>query len=306
MKTNNSILFIVPFFGKWPVWMEIYLDSIRRNPSVNFFFITDCDIFLFDGIQNIMTDHTTFEEYITRYKKILGTDIKISNPYKICDLRPFFGIIHREEIRNFDFFGWCDVDLFFGDIRSFYTDEILSKNDVISTHSNRLSGHCALLRNNRYHRQIGFRIYNWKEALKNPEFIGIDEHGITNALKMNILDRLIEKLKLPINNFLLNFIRKYKTRKHYFIEQYTTPFTPIIWLDKSVNNDQPSKWYYHKGVITNDRDLNREFIYIHFMNFKSSTWRVHNSTAPWQKSFKYVIESLERKVIIDTNGISNI
>lgn len=302
----QSIVLIIPYFGKWPVWMELYLDSIKRNVTIDFFFITDCNTSLLDGIKNISFEKITFEEYIRRYKDLLGEDIKIPNAYKICDLRPFFGLVHKDTIKKYDFFGWTDVDLFFGSIRSFYTNEILTKYDVLSTHKTRLSGHLALLRNIEYHKTIGYKIYNWRQALQNPEFVGIDEHGITNALQMTFFDKAAEKLRFSKNNIVLNVIRKLKTSKHYFVEQYTTPFTPIPWIDDTLNSDQPNEWFYDQGTITNSRDAGKKFIYLHLMNFKSSTWRADGTKAPWQDGFDCVVEDFDDTIKIDLKGIKSL
>lgn len=306
-KSNMSrIIFLIPYFGKWPIWVELYLDSIKRNPTIDFLFITDCDTSILEEIPNVKYQKISFLDYIEKYKSILGNDIQIPNAYKICDLRPFFALVHQEDIQGYDFFGWTDTDLFFGDIRSFYTTDILSKYDVLSTHEIRLSGHCALLRNSSYHRNIGFKIYRWKEALTNPEFVGIDEHGITNALQMTVFDKLAEKLKFSKENFICKLLRKWKTRKHYFVEQYTTPFTPISWIDGTIDSQQPEEWYYHQGMITNKRDAERKFIYLHLMNFKSNQWRHDKTSAPWENGFIYDVNDLSKTIKINSNGIQSV
>lgn len=302
----QRIILLIPYFGKWPRWMELYLDSIKRNETIDFFFITDCDTSVFNGINNIRFEASSFVEYINRFKKLLGDDINIPNPYKICDLRPFFALVHDDIIRNYDFFGWTDVDVLFGDIRSFYTENILRDYDALSTHEKRLSGHFALLRNNEKYRRMGYRIYRWKQALLNPEFVGIDEHGITHAMQMTVLDKIAEKFKFSTQTKFLNTVRRLKTQRHYFVEQYTTPFTPIPWIDGTVNSAQPDVWFYERGTISNSRDQGRKFMYLHLMNFKSGTWRADHTPAPWQNGFVYEVYDVNRKIIIDSKGISNL
>lgn len=299
----SSIIFLIPYFGKWPEWMQLYVDSIRRNPTIDFLFITDCETVILEGIPNISFRKTSFESYIQRYKNILGNDIRISNPYKICDLRPFFGVVHQKDIEKYDFFGWTDTDIFFGDIRSFYTDEILKKYDAISSHAIRLAGHCALLKNTIHYRTVGYRIYQWKEALINPEFVGIDEHGMTNALCMTFWDKVAEKFGFSKSNFFLNSLRKWKMRKYYFVEQYTTPFTSIPWLDGSMHGEQPDEWYYDNGAVTNNRDGERKFLYLHLMNFKSDKWRLDGTKAPWSGMEKYCHGKISGRAVINNNGI---
>ena len=34
-----KIAMIVPYFGKWPEWMDLYLYSCSKNPQVDFLFL---------------------------------------------------------------------------------------------------------------------------------------------------------------------------------------------------------------------------------------------------------------------------
>jgi hypothetical protein len=300
-----SVAFLIPYFGKWPEWMELYIHSVELNHTIDFHFITDCDTEI-SSAPNIHFHPCTFEEYVSRAQELLKVEINIPNPYKICDLRPFFGIIHQDIIEQYDFFGWTDVDVVFGDIRSFYTPELFEQYDVLSSQEVRLSGHCSLLRNTETYRNIGYKIYDWKGALSNPDFVGIDEHGITNALCMTFWDKLSEKLKAPWIANLFNWRKKMKMRPYYFVEQFSTPFTPLPWLDGTINSDQPDEWYYHQGKVSNKRDVGRKFMYFHFMNFKSGLWRHDGSKAPWEGLKRiYNIHNLEKEIIIDKTGFRN-
>jgi hypothetical protein len=136
--------------------------------------------------------------------------------------------------------------------------------------------------------------------------VGIDEHGITNAYSMTFFDKLNEKFNLKIDNFFFQFLKKKRLKKLYLVEQYTTPFTPIKWLDGTLNGDQPTTWYYNNGVITNNRD-NRNFMYIHFMNFKSSQWRHDGTKDTWEgiKTLYHVNkEDFNNRIRINSNGIN--
>ena len=43
----------------------------------------------------------------------------VNSPYKLCDYKPVYGLIFDEDLQDYDFWGHCDVDLIFGDIRKF-------------------------------------------------------------------------------------------------------------------------------------------------------------------------------------------
>ncbi len=75
----------------------------------------------------------------------LGISFCPDNPYKLCDLRPFYGYVHKDLLETYDFWGFGDLDLLWGDIKKFCADKILDRKDVFSTHADRVSGHFALI-----------------------------------------------------------------------------------------------------------------------------------------------------------------
>lgn len=277
---NHSIAIIIPYFGQWPDWIDLYFETLKRNEKIDFHFFTDCDTSLVSA-PNIFFHEITFEQYILQAQEKLKVQLNIPNPYKICDLRPLFGKLHEDLLAPYGFYGWTDVDILFGDIRSFYTDEVLAAHDVFSTHAVRISGHLALFRNTEKNRNHYLKVYRWQEALLNPAFVGIDEHGISNAYFETLVDKLSDKFKVRLHNPLTRWWKARKKKRIYLQEQYTTPFVSIPWTDGTLNSDQPATWFYKDGVVTNERDT-RNFMYIHFMNFKNSQWRHDGTKAPWE------------------------
>lgn len=300
-----SIAVLIPFFGPWPGWAPLFFETLRRNHDIDFLVFTDCEAEGLEGA-NIHVHSMAFQDYVARVNTRIDVRFDPPDPYKLCDLRPLFGHVHEEEFRGYDFYGWCDVDLLFGDIRQFYTDEVLARFDVLSTHEHRISGHFALFRNTGRNRMMFRRIYRWAEALQRPEFVGIDEHGITNAYLMTVVDRFNEKFGLEVANPLTRALARFRRAPLLMEERYTTPFLPRPWLDGSRHGDQPSRWFYRDGHITNSRDGDREFIYLHFMNFKSSTWRHDGTGAPWKDLETVVhatVEDMGDGIVIDERGI---
>ncbi len=305
MNHKNSIGFYLFYFGQLPEWIHLLFKTFEKNNSIDFHLFTDCKIP--KSIPNNLYIHkTSYDEYKEMIKEKLNITISSSNPIKLCDLRPFIGYLHHDVFKSYDFYGWIDLDLLLGDIRSFYTDELLSKYDVFSTHRIRIAGHMSLFRNTKKNREMYKKIYRWKESLENPQFVGLDEHGITNAYTLTIFDRINQKFNLNINNFITRYFSKKKKVKLYMKEQYTTPFTPIPWIDGSLNSEQPDTWFYKDGVISNSRDKNRSFIYLHFMNFKTDNWRHDKTPAPWKGMDKICfasIEDIRGGIIINKEGI---
>lgn len=300
-----SIAIVIPYFGKWDEWVPLFFETVRRNATIEFFVFTDCGM---DGLTapNVRARSMSLEEYVAMVNERLGLAFSPPDAYKLCDLRPLFGAVHEPELGGFDFYGWCDTDLLFGDIRAFYTDDLLARVDVLSTHEHRISGHFALFRNTARNRGMYRRIYAWEEALRRPEFVGIDEHGITNAYLMTVFDKANEKLGWEVENPVTRWAKRRRRSKLHLCEQYTTPFLPHPWLDGSTNSAQPDVWYYRDGRVTNSRDTGREFIYLHLMNFKSSRWRHDGTRAPWEGLERVCRASpadMTRGIVIDRLGI---
>lgn len=277
----KSIVIIIPYFGKFPDWADLFFETLKLNNTIDFLFYTDCDTTKYVA-SNIKFVSISFEEYINMVNSKIGINFKPKNAYKLCDLRPLYGIIHKDDFSSYDFYGWTDMDILFGNIRQFYTNDILSKYDVISTHKIRISGHLALFKNNHRNRNRYKLIYKWKEYLQNENFVGLDEHGLTNAYTLTIFDKINQKFNLNIDNIIIRYFSRLKKRKLFLVEQFTTPFTSIPWIDGSLDSMQPNVWYYIDGNITNIRDGSRNFIYLHFMNFKSSIWRHDKTKSPWE------------------------
>ena len=71
-------------------------------------------------------------------------------------------------------------------------------------------------------------------------------------------------------------------RHNFFHEQYSTILSPIPWFDG--NTEHPQQWRWYQGRLTNSSDKNKEFMYLHFMNWKSSKWlhKQYGVQAAWE------------------------
>jgi hypothetical protein len=291
-----SVCIVYPYFGFWPEWFNLFFDTLKQNTSIDFIFYTDCDFSNYSA-DNVKFNKTTFNQYIQKVSNSLNIDLNYTKVYKLCDLKPFYGLIHFEDFKNYDFYGFGDIDLLLGDVRSFITNKILSRYDVISTHQDIVSGHLCLMKNTRINREIGMQIGGWREKIMIDEHIGIDE---------TLLD-VIQKWKTRNDiGIITKIYRQLFGPKVYLKEQYTTPFTPIPWTDGSMNSNQPNTWYYINGEITNNRDKGKSFIYLHFMNFKSSKYRHDGTPAPWENKEKICFakqEDMKTGIVINSDGI---
>ena len=289
----KSIIILIDYFGKWPEWMPVFLASCEANPTVNWLFHTDCPI-PEKHPSNVSFVSISFLDYCQHVSDVLKISFKPQDSYKICDIKPARGVLYADEIKNYDYYGYGDLDVIYGNIRKFFIDDVLVVN-YISTGNDVATGHFSLFKNKDWIRKSFYRCHDWKEKMENPVYLGLDEIELRQVFS---IPEFIMKCKkmfkfkffyIPIVKLLeLVYLKRIKYWKNnYCVEQYTTPFINMPWIDGTMNH--PDVWYWEKGKLTNNLDGNREFLYLHFMNFKSSKYIYHEAfglDAPWEKLSK--------------------
>lgn len=241
---------VIPYFGNLPNYFELWLESAKYNPDVNFLILTD-DRTKYNYPANITLVYTTFDKIRQRIKEMYDFRIPLKSPYKLADFKVAYGDIFRTELEKYDFWGYCDVDLIFGNIRKFITDEILETYDKINIH-----GHLSLYRNNEDMRLLYKKEYkellNYKIAFSTNWMYHFDEYPgmalIAKRADVNMTD--VEEYA-DIDRFL------YKFRKVY---------------DHSQKENDPADiqqiFCWKSGVLTNiintpDGVTEKELMYLH-------------------------------------------
>lgn len=146
-----SIAIVIPYFGRFNNYFRLWLESAKNNPTIDFLLFTDQEV---DSFNNIKVFKSSLQDVSNLAQRNLSAILKekglpiisgcgrINKPYKLCDYKPIYGIIFKQYLKNYDFWGHCDVDLIFGNIRHFITPEILYQYDRILS-----CGHFSLYKN---------------------------------------------------------------------------------------------------------------------------------------------------------------
>ena len=168
----KSIIVIFPHFGKLPPQYKMWRASALYNTDVDFLFFTDCNV---ESAKNIMVHKMTFEDFRQIVQDKFDFPIVLNRPYKICDYRPAFAYILADYIKGYDFWGWGDLDVVYGNIRHFVTDEVLSHYKMISGF-----GHFTLYRNDEYTNTFFMKdvdgYVSYKEAFTEKRSMYFDEY----------------------------------------------------------------------------------------------------------------------------------
>ena len=190
---THKLAIVIPYFGPWPAWINFFIESCRPNSAVQWFLIGDSAV-PENRSPNVRHINIGFGDYKALLSDALGIPICATNPYKLCDLRPALPFVHRDLLAGYDFVGFGDLDVIYGDLGSFYGEDILAAYDLLSTHPDRISGHLCLMRNDE--RMItAFRLIpRWTKLFSSEEHAGADEARILQRLSgTNGEDRRLDR-----------------------------------------------------------------------------------------------------------------
>lgn len=244
----NKILLINPYYGTWPIWMPAFLLSCKANPSVTWFIPTDCEI-PENHPENVIFVKSSLAELSAQVSEVTGLNIKMQRPYKLNDIRPLFGKIFNNELQGYEFWGHCDIDVIFGDIRSFITDDILNNHDVISARKNNIAGHFTLYRNNIQINSLYQAHPVYKDAFLNPNSYYFDEVGMTEVIKKK--QQNDDSIRVYWPKHLLNFKQTAKPKPSH--------------VPKLLNH-----WRWKEGRLMEEGPEGGEIMYLHFMTWKKT------------------------------------
>jgi hypothetical protein len=259
-----SILIVMPYFGQWPEWMDLFLETCRWNPSITWLFLSDA-LPPARRVSNVYYEPSHLAQIQQLATGALGVPMPIPRAYKICDLRLAFPAMFQEYGHGYDYIGWGDVDVVYGNLRGYLTTDVLD-HDIISFNASHLSGHLAVVRNTARARELIHAVPDWRGRLISQEYMHLDEPppGVFDG-SFSILAK----------------------------ESYNTPLSPIIpW--RSGAFVFPREWYWSAGRLTNDLDGPAEFPYLHFMHWKGGPWPRECGNAQWERLDRIVNVELSR------------
>jgi len=173
----NQFSFVLINFwqGSYPWYFPYFLHSCRYNSDIDFLIFTDNRDENLNVPTNVKIIPYSLKQFKAEAAKALEFEVAVESGYKLCDFKPAYGQIFYEYIKDYDFWGYCDVDVIFGNIRSFMTDELLSEYDIISARHDYLTGCFALYRNNQYMRELFKQSKDYRKVFTDPRNFFFDE-----------------------------------------------------------------------------------------------------------------------------------
>lgn len=156
---TSRIFLSMPYYGKFPNYFQLYLDSIGKNRDVlTILIITDIDTSSYTIPDNVKVLTMTFDDVRERAKQMLQTMFDrsaeakelITTPYKLVDFKVTFPIMFEDHLRiqgatEKDYVGWGDCDLIYGKLSNFL--DLGNSYDLLGGYH----GHFTAIRNDSLH-----------------------------------------------------------------------------------------------------------------------------------------------------------
>ena len=110
------ICLILPYYGVFPNYFHLWINSASHNSFIDFYIITDSE-FSYQLPENIHLKKISLNEIKQRLQEKTKKKVSLSSPYKLCDYKPAYGLIFEDIVCNYDYWGWCDPDIIWGNLQ---------------------------------------------------------------------------------------------------------------------------------------------------------------------------------------------
>jgi hypothetical protein len=227
----------IVYIGKLPKWIDSYLKTCSYSKNVCWKIFADDDHESTENVQFIKTSYQDVKDRVEtlNFKPI---DFKIR---KMCDYKLAYGRIFQDHLKDFDYWGIGDLDLFYGDVDKFVNEESFDGCDIYTTRSF-ITGHGTFFKNCEKINNLFLKIPNIESLMEDPNYASMDERRFT---------KLVRRMKNDI------FV---KTNNN-------------IEAD-GVYDKSPFKYVWKNGILKNQA-TEKEIFYVHFLNAKN------NKKAKW-------------------------
>ena len=111
---NNAALVIAQFGNGWP-YFDLWLNTVAKQ-EMDVLFFTDYE---FNAPDNVKVHKCKMGDVFDRAEKIFDLKFQERFPYKLCDLKSFYGKIFEDELSAYEYWGYGDSDVIYGRLPTF-------------------------------------------------------------------------------------------------------------------------------------------------------------------------------------------
>jgi hypothetical protein len=274
---NNAlkIAIIIPYYGIWPNYMNIFFASCNEGVPFDIIFITDLEPHK-NSPENIKYHHLSFADLKQLISQKTDCELQDIAPYKLCDIRPAYGIIFSELLKDYDFWGYGDNDLIFGNVNQFLTAEDLKNHDILCFRSDHLHGPLTIYRNVTEVNELFKKSPYWKSIFSAKDYRSFDEFG-KELFHLKVNQEL--KHHLPDNISVLALNASESGELRLYMQHHS----------KEVIADSKEHIHFKDGQVLNAKNQ-EQYAFYHWVIEKRALWFKYPNWQTVPSSF-FVTES---------------
>lgn len=257
-------------FGSPFSWTQEYIDNVQHLQKDGWYWkiLTPHKFKSKGNVEIIPMNIDSFNDLVEKKlgvrPKLFLTAKKIPSVH-ITDFYVFSGVLFDELLKDADFWGITNMDVVYGRLSTFFTDEVLSNCDIFSDDVNAINGVFSLFRNTPFVNKL-YEKLEWKEVLSQAPckgclgigahtLFGSDEYGMTEIMR-SLKNKI--RFRYPIY---------YPMLSHDRLENHVPNIKLSIKPDGSLwellGDVAPPAWIHSRPFI------GREIPYFHFQRTKA-------------------------------------
>lgn len=273
----KNIILINCFFGKFPWYFNLFLKSCGYNPTIDFIIFSD-GTESYKVPENVKIIPFTLEKFNILATEKLGFGVNINKAYKLCDFKPAYGVIFSEFIKNYTFWGITDIDIVFGRIRAFMTDDLLSRYEVISVRNDYPTGSFMLFKNNNKINNLFKKSRDFKKVFTSDTHYCFDECNFRHGYLEDGGD--IFDIECEIESM------------HHIVKKEESDNNLKVHFDFLIIEGLPGQLKWEKGLMSFKEEF--EVLLYHLILYKSNRYTNKKTIKPIPNKF-YIDKYLVRK-----------
>ncbi len=200
----NKTALVILYLGNPPVFLDLFIKGCTYNKKFDFVFFTDWDYSKYYFSSNCILNTCSKEQFKELTISKLGFPVAVKSSFKLCDYKPTIPFFFEDYLVDYNYVGWCDIDIVFGNLHKFFNEELFSNFDFLTIAKDHISGPFTIMKNERKYTTIFMTAKGWKEIFIDERHYAFDE-GL--RIEQNSgLDSFSSMMKREENNGNINVL----------------------------------------------------------------------------------------------------
>lgn len=217
-------------------WVQKYIDNCNKQEGWNWLILSEFDL---ESRGNVKVIRTSLKDFADRIFAKTGMIMSLEKVYKrpvaLCDFRPSLGLMFEDCLEGYDFWGFTDIDVVYGDLNSWLPDTFIKDLEIFTNDIGGIAGPFTLFKNNDKIKRLFLQHPNIRAIIERPDFYTFDEDGFSKmVVEMHSKGELIVEFR--------DWWDSNRMRKHGEVQR--------LWSKglKLYNNDDEIMMYHFAGT----------------------------------------------------------